>query len=193
MVRRATVLSRPTYACAVESEQLVPRRLILLRHAKSQWPDGMLDQQRPLAERGIADATAVGRVLVEVADLADPDVVLCSPAVRTRQTWQLVAQSLTNPPASRFDPVIYGATATELVDVIRSVPSEARTVLVIGHEPTMSNTADLLAGPGSPKQDLAQLRDKYPTSAMAVFTVAGSWANLGPRGAVLERFLIPRG
>jgi phosphohistidine phosphatase len=174
----------------VNPEQVASRRLILLRHAKSQWPDGMLDKDRPLAERGIADATAAGPILAEIAD---PDVVLCSPAVRTRQTWRLVSQALTDPPESRFEPTIYGASAAELVEVIRSVPSEAGTVLVIGHEPTMSSTADLLAAPGSHPDDLARLRDKYPTSGMAVFSVPASWADLGPKSAVLERFLTPKG
>jgi len=177
----------------VDPELLAPRRLILLRHAKSAWPDGMLDPDRPLAERGIADATAAGPVLTGLADFTDSDVVLCSPAVRTRATWRLASQALGNPPAARFEPGIYGASAPEIIDLIRSAPVEAHTVLVIGHEPTMSSTADLLAGPGSRKEDLTRLRAKYPTSAIAVFAVPVEWPALGPKGAVLEQCLVPRG
>ena len=169
------------------------RRLILLRHAKSLWPDGVLDVERPLAERGIADATAAGPVLAGIADLAGPDVVLCSPALRTRQTWQLVAPALTDPPAVRFEPVLYGADPPELLDLIRSVPVGTGTVLVIGHEPTMSTTADLIAGPGSSTEALARLRTKYPTSGTAVFEVPVGWSEVGTESVVLQQFLVPRG
>jgi phosphohistidine phosphatase len=166
------------------------RRLILLRHAKSAWPDGVDDPDRPLADRGIADATAAGEVL---AGVGAPDVVLCSPALRTRQTWALVSQALTDPPPARFEPVIYGADVEELLELIRSVPADTDTVLLIGHEPTMSSTAELLASPGSQQEDLARLRAKYPTSAMAIFAVATNWSGVRPGSAALERFLIPRG
>jgi phosphohistidine phosphatase len=161
-----------------------------MRHAKSLWPDGAPDSERPLAERGIADATAAGPVL---AGIAGPDLVLCSPARRTRQTWRLVAPALSDPPPVRFEPLIYGAGVSELLDLVRSVPDDDRTVLVLGHEPTLSTTADLIAGPGSAAADLARLRTKYPTSAMAVFRAPGSWADLGGESAALESFLVPRG
>ncbi|HST85773.1 MAG TPA: histidine phosphatase family protein [Kineosporiaceae bacterium] len=174
-------------------EQDAAHRLILLRHAKSQWPDGMLDPDRPLAERGIADATATGPILAGITEFTEADVVLCSPAVRTRATWRLVSQALPNPPTTRFEPLVYGASPAELIDLIRTAPAQARTVLVVGHEPTMSTTAELLAGPGSQQEDLARLRAKYPTSAMAIFAVATDWSSVQPGSAVLERFLIPRG
>jgi phosphohistidine phosphatase len=177
----------------VNPEQGAARRLILLRHAKSAWPDGMLDPDRPLAERGIADATAAGPILAGITEFTGSDVVLCSPAVRTRATWRLASQALPHQPTTRFEPQVYGASPAELVDLIQSAPAEARTVLIVGHEPTMSSTADLLAGPGSQQEDLAQLRAKYPTSAMAIFAVATDWSSVRPGSAVLERFLIPRG
>jgi phosphohistidine phosphatase len=174
----------------VASGQPPARRLVLLRHAKSQWPDGVPDQDRPLAERGIADATAAGPVL---AGFGTPDVVLCSPALRTRQTWRLVSAALTDPPAPRFDEGIYGAGVRELLDLIRDVPVQARLVVIVGHEPTMSATTDLLAGPGSRADDLARLRNKYPTSGMAVLRPTTDWADLTAESAALERFLVPRG
>jgi phosphohistidine phosphatase len=174
----------------MDSDQAQTRRLILLRHAKSAWPEDVPDLDRPLAERGIADATVAGPLL---AELAAADVVLCSPAVRTRQTWQLVSQALTHAPPARFEPVIYGASEPELLELIRSVPGDSRTVVVVGHEPTMSSTAGALAGPGSAADDLARLRRKFPTCALAVFDVAPPWTELEPGSAVLERFVVPRG
>lgn len=185
------------------------RRLVLLRHAKSvrsvpevagagsgaSRPTADVDRpqadvDRPLARRGVVDAGAAGPALAAVAT---PDVVLCSPALRTRQTWQLVAAALEDPPAPRYEPVIYGADVPDLLDLIRTVPVTAVTVLVVGHEPTLSATAAALAGPGSHAADLARLRTAYPTSGMAVFRVEGGWGSLRAGGAVLERFAVPRG
>ena len=166
------------------------RRLILLRHAKSDWPEGIPDLERPLAERGVVDATAAGRTL---AAIAVPDLVLCSPARRTRRTWELAAPALEGVAAPRVEPVIYGAEVGEILQLVRAAPADARAVLVIGHEPTMSQTARALAGPGSSTGDLARLEAKYPTSGMAVFRFDGEWADLAPAGATLEAFLIPRG
>jgi phosphohistidine phosphatase len=174
----------------VDSDQRVPRRLLLLRHAKSAWPQEVPDQDRPLAPRGVADATAAGPVL---AGIAVPDVVLCSPALRTRQTWDLASQALTPSPSPRFEQVVYGASVPELLDLLRSVPDDTGTVLVLGHEPTMSATASALAGPGSAAADLAKLKTKYPTSGLTVFRLESDWSQLGAGHAVLEQFLVPRG
>lgn len=166
------------------------RRLVLLRHAKSDWPRDVDDIDRPLAERGILDATAAGPLL---AGVAAPDVVLCSPAQRTRQTWHLVSQGLTDPPRARIEDVIYGASVTEIVDLVRTVPPGTSHVLVVGHEPTMSQTATALAGPGSAAADLALLQAKYPTCAMAVLDLTDPWGDLTPGSARLDRFVIARG
>jgi phosphohistidine phosphatase len=172
------------------SDEPVTRRLILLRHAKSDWPPGVDDLDRPLADRGRRDAPPAGQ---ELAAIAVPDAVLCSPAQRTRQTWQLVSQALDPRPPVRFVPELYGASLEELIDVIRMIPHDVATALVLGHEPTMSSTASALAGPGSNQADLEQLRAKFPTCAMAVFRFEQGWAELNHAGAVLERFIVPRG
>jgi phosphohistidine phosphatase len=168
----------------------VTRRLILLRHAKSAWPDGVDDPERPLAERGRRDAPVAG---LELAKIAIPDAVLCSPALRTRQTWQLVSQALDPQPAIRFVPELYGASVEELIDLLRLIPPDVGTAVVVGHEPTMSSTESALAGPGSNQADLEQLRRKFPTCAMAVFRFEQGWAELNHAGADLERFIVPRG
>jgi phosphohistidine phosphatase len=170
-------------------EDAQTRRLILLRHAKSDWPTGVDDRERPLAERGRRDAPAAG---LELAQIAVPDAVLCSPALRARQTWQLASQSLDPQPPTRFVPELYGASVEEMIDLLRMIPHNVATALVVGHEPTISATASTLAGPGSNQADLDRLRTKFPTCAMAVFRLEPGWAELNHAGAVLERFLIPR-
>jgi phosphohistidine phosphatase len=167
-----------------------PRQLVLLRHAKSEQPPGVEDLERPLAERGVADATVAG---AELAGILVPELVLCSPARRTRQTWRLVSLALHPAPPSRIEPAIYGADTGELLDVVRALPDGVRTAMVVGHEPTMSTTSVALAGPGSDAGALERLTQKYPTSGMAVFRLTGGWSGIGSGNAVLEQFLVPRG
>src|SRR5689334_23158709 len=109
------------------------RRLVLLRHAKSAWPDAVPDLKRPLNERGRRDAPAAGRWLREYID--DLGAVVCSPARRTRETWALVAAELDGPPSPTLDERIYGAPPDDLLAVVRDLPDDAGTALLIGHNP----------------------------------------------------------
>ena len=118
------------------------RTLVLLRHAKSAWPD-LPDHERPLAPRGRRDAPVMGRWLRRAAYV--PDTVLCSTARRARQTWQLAEGALQDRPAVTFEHGIYGASAAGLLDVIRHAPSGARTVVVVGHDPAVQDLALALA------------------------------------------------
>ena len=108
------------------------RTLVLLRHAKSAWPD-LPDHERPLAPRGRRAAPVMGRWLRQAACV--PDYVLCSTARRARQTWQLAEGALRKKPPVIFEHGIYGASAAGLLDLVRHAPSAARTVVVVGHEP----------------------------------------------------------
>jgi phosphohistidine phosphatase len=105
------------------------RRLVLLRHAKSAWPD-MPDHERPLARRGQRDAPVMGHWL-RTAGLV-PDLVLCSTARRARETWQLARSGLGTGPPVRFDDRLYEASAAALLDFIRmraKFPTAAIAVL----------------------------------------------------------------
>src|SRR3984885_13187278 len=117
---------------------------MLLRHAKSDWPD-VADQARPLAKRARHDAPAVGRWLA--ARGYRPDVVVCSVARRTRQTWELVAPELGGSPSVTFEPRAYGASAMGLLYLARELPSQCRAALLIGHNPAISDLAAHLAEP----------------------------------------------
>ncbi|MDQ3405468.1 MAG: histidine phosphatase family protein, partial [Actinomycetota bacterium] len=105
-------------------------RLVVLRHAKSAWPEGVPDYRRPLADRGRRDAPAVGRWLA--ANVPDLDLALISPATRTRQTWELVSAELESIPESPFDEQLYGEGAAAIQLVLADVPESTRGVLVIG-------------------------------------------------------------
>lgn len=163
------------------------RRLILLRHAKSAWPD-VADHDRPLAGRGRRAAPTAGRWLRESGHL--PDLVLCSTAQRARETWQLAEQELGAHPRTTFERRVYGASATELVDLARQTPSSVRTLMIVGHEPTLSDLTLELAGDDHGSA-LDRVRAKFPTAAIAILTFADSWPELGPGKARLAEFVVP--
>ena len=158
-----------------------PRRLMLLRHAKSAWPD-VPDHDRPLAKRGKHDAPLVGRWLRDHGYL--PEVVVCSDARRTRQTWKLVARGLGGSPAVRFDPRAYAASGLTLLYLARELPAACRSALLIGHNPGVSDLARSLAEPDG--QAIS-----FPTAAVAVLEFDGAWPGLAPGQARLLDFTTP--
>jgi phosphohistidine phosphatase len=161
--------------------------LLLLRHAKSDYPAGVPDHDRPLAPRGVREAGLAGDWLR--ADAPAIDAVLCSTATRARQTLERTG---IDAPVS-FERRLYGADLETMIDEIAGVDEEVRTLLVVGHEPTISETALGLAGSdGSDVEALDRISAKYPTSGIAVLRVAGRWAALRPGGAALIGFHVPR-
>ena len=162
------------------------RTLVLMRHAKSDYPDGVADHDRPLAPRGDREAALAGDWLREY--LPEIDAVLCSSAVRTRQT---LARTGVTAPTSYLDS-LYDAVPGDVIYEINKVGDDVAALLVVGHEPTTSHLALGLAGAGSDRGAAEQIALKYPTSAIAVLQVPGSWSELEHRGAELVRFHIPR-
>jgi phosphohistidine phosphatase len=166
---------------------VLPRRLLLIRHAKA--ADGPIDAERPLTERGTRQATAMGSRL-EQAGLA-PDRVVVSPAVRAAQTWELVSGQLGTAPPSTTDERIYDNTVEALLAIIRETPDDVRTVALVGHNPSIGELAhDLDDGDG----DAAARRGLdagFPTGTVAVFDLATSFGDLGPGDGTLTEFAVP--
>lgn len=167
------------------------RTLYLLRHAKSDWSDAAAaDIDRPLAARGRAAAPAVGAYM-RAHGLA-PSLVLCSPARRTRETWDLVAATLDAAPAVEFPDALYLASEVALLATARAAPDRHESVLLIGHNPGMQEFATSLSGAGKPKA-LRRVADKFPTGGLAVISFeAARWADVAPGRGRLERFVRPR-
>lgn len=172
------------------SDLLIDRTLVLLRHAKAVPPESMPDLDRPLAERGRADAAAAGRYLV--AQGIEADLVLCSPSIRTRETWQYAAEAGAIATDIWYDRRIYSAGTEELLDVIHDVPAELRTVVIVGHAPGIPWLADELALDGT-SPNRVELTQKYPTSGLTVLHHTSRWADLAPDEADLVDYVIPRG
>jgi phosphohistidine phosphatase len=163
------------------------RSLVLLRHAKSAYPDGVADHDRPLASRGVREATLAGEWLR--ANVPAIDLVLCSTATRTRET---LARTGIDAPV-RYVERLYGATPGTVIELVNQVSEDVKTLLVVGHEPTISETAIILAGnDGTDTAALEQISVKYPTSGIAVLRVADSWEQFEPDGAALVGFHVPR-
>ncbi len=152
-------------------------RLVILRHAKAEPAGAVVDHDRPLALAGRRQASAVGAALAE-AGLA-PTHVLCSSALRTRQTWDLVRTPLaaSGAPDAELTVVdaLYDAGAGDVLALVRGLPQEASTVLVVGHEPTVSQLADALAGPGSDGGAVARVRPGVPTATWSLLEFDGTW------------------
>jgi len=159
------------------------RTLIVLRHAKSDWPD-VPDEERPLAKRGRRDAPRIGQWLRDRG--YRPDVVVCSPARRARQTWKLVAPELGGSPDVRFEPRAYGASAMTLLYLIRELPGQYRTALLLGHNPGLEELTASLAGGDGPRPEI-----RLPTAGVAVLEFAGDWPGLTPGQARLLDTVVP--
>ncbi|TKA09709.1 SixA phosphatase family protein [Actinacidiphila oryziradicis] len=172
-------------------EAIAPARLVVLRHAKSARPPDVDDHERPLAGRGRRDAPAAGGWLYGAGCV--PDLVVCSSARRTRETWELVAVELGGAaPPVVFEPQVYEASAAALLAVVRETPEERRTLLLIGHQPGVQELVLSLAGDAD-GDALTRAREKFPTSGIAVLALPGAWVNLAPGSAVLTDFAVPRG
>lgn len=164
------------------------KRLYLLRHAKSSWDDPALaDHDRPLAPRGRRAAVAMAQHLRNEG--IAPELVLCSPSARTRQTLTAIAPVLGENADVRIESELYAASAATLLEVLHEVPDEVSSVMLIAHNPGIQDLAVSLAG-GGPAVE--RLRGKFPTAALAALEPHGSWRELAPGGAQLVTFVKPK-
>lgn len=156
---------------------MTARTLVLLRHAKAESPAGVPDEQRPLSARGHLDARAAGAWL---AKHHPPDLVVCSPSKRTRQTWQAVATSLVTGGAAaasvNYDPRLYDGRAEAALAALREVDDTARVVLMIGHNPGLTHLVFDL------DPDAALDSDGLRTCGLSVHHLTGSWRECQPGG-----------
>jgi phosphohistidine phosphatase len=166
-------------------------RLMLLRHAKAEKAEpGGRDHERSLNQRGCGDAAKVGLYLARHALI--PDLALVSTAQRTRETWQYAAGAFSAEPTVRFDDRLYNSTADGILAVIKETDGDASTLLVIGHNPGIHETALRLIASGD-VETREKLNEGLPTSGLAVIDFAAeSWAKLHPHSGRLDRFITPR-
>ena len=165
-----------------------PRRIVLFRHAKADWPQ-VSDHERPLADRGRMDAAVAGRRL---ADTGIPfDLALCSTAVRTRETWKLAVHELPHRPKTVYEERLYEASPGELIAVLNETPDDAQDVVLIGHNPSIQGLTDVLAGQGEGDARARMTERGFPTAAFAVLSFEGSWKSLEPGVTTLVDYWAP--
>jgi phosphohistidine phosphatase len=167
---------------------LVPvKSLFLLRHAKSSWDDpGLDDRDRSLAPRGRRASKLIAAHLRR--ERIAPSLVLCSSARRTRETLERVVPALDAANVS-IEERLYGASSEGLLQRLREVPADVESVMLVGHQPAIQELALDLAGDGA---ELARVRAKFPTAALATLLFAGDWSELGPGSAELVAYVKPK-
>ncbi|WP_441249662.1 SixA phosphatase family protein [Kitasatospora sp. McL0602] len=167
------------------------RRIIVLRHAKADWPDGVADHERPLADRGRQQAPEAGQWLADSG--AHPDYVLCSTALRTRETWKLAVHELPERPHKTvYEERVYEASPGEIIAVLQETPAEYTDLLLVGHNPGVLGLTQVLAGDAGDPDALKRLGfGGFPTAAIAILSFTGSWTDVEPGRAQLDAFHTP--
>ncbi len=167
------------------------RRLLLLRHAKSErFEPGGRDHARVLNPRGRNDASTIGAYMARHRLV--PDRALVSSAARTQETWALAAAAFAVAPATVTEERLYDAGAQAIFDLLGQTPAGVHTLLAIGHNPGLHDVALLLIAAGA-VEARERLREGMPTSGLAVIDFAfDDWRKLHPQAGRLERFVSPR-
>jgi phosphohistidine phosphatase len=170
-----------------QTRPMLPRRLLLVRHAKA--AQGGVDADRPLTKRGIRQAAAIGPWL-EQAGLV-PDRVVVSPARRAAQTWERAGAPLESAPQLIVDERIYDNTVESLLEASREAPGDVRTLAVVGHNPSIAELTDVLDDGEGSADARRDLEAGFPTSGIAVFDVPSSFDAIAPGQATLSAFTRP--
>lgn len=168
------------------------RRLMLLRHAKSDWsgPHSAPDHDRVLDPRGREAAPKIGAYMARHG--LEPDLVLCSTAARARETLALAARAFSVPPRTVYEARIYDADPERLLEVIEETDADVHALLLVGHNPGMQSLAELLIASGD-VESRQKILEKYPTAGLAVIDFPLSdWSRLHPQSGRLDRFVTPR-
>lgn len=165
------------------------RRLILLRHGKADRHSAGGDRERPLTKRGEEDARRMGEFLAH--EKLAPELAVASNARRAKRTLDLVLEAFPNHVTHLIENTIYMATAEHLLHILRQTPDKVSTLLAVGHNPGFAELAISLAGSGE-TEDLARLRSKFPTAALAVLDFGvNHWAEVGQGAARLSLLATP--
>lgn len=167
------------------------KRLVLMRHAKADYPPGVADHERPLASRGHREAPLAGRWMLQNGVV--PDFILCSSALRTRQTCTWVCQELADlAPTPKLEDDLYDGGAVRMLTMINRLPETVTSLLLISHFPTVQDVALRLAARDSDQDAYLDLAERFSTSAFAVLEHSLTWAELDGQDARLTDFVTPR-
>lgn len=158
------------------------KTLLLLRHAKSSWKDqSIADFERPLNDRGRKAAELVGGFIAK-QDVTI-DLIISSPAVRARQTIELVLRAARRSTELRFDQRVYEASPARLLEITSQIEDDRKSVLLVGHNPGMEELLTLLVG----------VEMHMPTASLAKVVLSSKkWDKILAEKGVLESFVRAR-
>ncbi|OFR86482.1 histidine phosphatase [Micrococcus sp. HMSC067E09] len=166
------------------------KTLLVMRHATAAWAADGVDHHRPLTGHGHEEAEAMGRWMAERGRI--PDQIVCSDALRTRQTCVWVGEALgEKAPTPYLDPRLYGADATGALSIVNETEETARSLLVIGHMPWVQALGMRLMSADSDEEAALDMAQEYPPAGLQVFEVEKPWAELDGRDARLVSFITP--
>jgi phosphohistidine phosphatase len=165
--------------------------LSLFRHAKSSWDNPDLeDFERPLNERGEAAAPRMGKFMASQGMV--PDLILCSPAARARQTLELALPHFRSEPTVNYEDELYLAPSATLLKRIRKLEAKVKHAMIVGHDPGLHSLASELTGSGDPEL-LQAMTHKFPTAGLAVIQFdVSAWSKVRPGTGRLELFMTPK-
>jgi phosphohistidine phosphatase len=164
------------------------RKIVLLRHAKADWP-AVPDIERPLADRGRQDAPAAGQWLAGTGIF--PDLTLCSPSTRTRDTWKLVAHELAQRPRTVYEERLYEASLGDLLALLNETPDDVGDLMLVGHNPGMQALAEALSFCAKDDVLVRLQRGGFKTAAIAVVSCTGSWKDVEHGVGRLDAYWAP--
>jgi phosphohistidine phosphatase len=165
------------------------RRLVVMRHAKAE-PGGETDALRELTQRGWADSLEAGRWLAGRG--ITPDAALVSSARRTTSTWLAMAEGGSFDAEPTYSDGLYSSGPESVLDLVRESSEDVRTLVVVGHNPTMAYLAQLLDDGSGDRESGRRMATGFPTGALAVFAVSGRWLDLDLASARLVAFHVGR-
>jgi phosphohistidine phosphatase len=166
------------------------KTLVVIRHAKAEQ-SGPSDFDRQLTDRGTVDATEAGQWLATRG--VEPDQALVSAAVRAQQTWEAVNEGGGWDLEGTPDEALYDAGTETALDLIRETDDVIRTLVVVGHNPTVASLATLLDDGEGDEEASNEVTLGFPTSALAVFSYDGDWSDLDEASASVVAYHVGRG
>ena len=162
------------------------KKLYILRHAKSAYPENTDDHSRPLNKRGENSCRLIASYMKE--NNIGPEVILSSDAMRTKQTTKNILKILGSDVKPEFSEKLYLATAGEILKVISKVESSVNSLMIVSHNPGVENLVSLITG-GGDKDSMNRLRVKYPTAGLSCLKIdIDNWEYINPSQAYLEGF-----